>query len=268
MKTIKRFWQNIPRKVRIFMNILWILLLVFAAYILLGCPAFSPVQQFRRLEKANLVGPAQIIETVDLPNGLDEHLLVADDGDSVILYLYDDFEYRWNSYLLYREKSEGITVLPVPNHTHFGSDLYAMDLPILVFHDHPGAVRAELELTIDEGLGIPETKWEQGGEVHIDYFEKTYLLYADSGIDGYFRFNLHAESEDWYVEAGQNWGTLLGNEGLALQTLCQMITENRAYLQEYATATVRLYDAENRLITEETVIIRSVNGERYAADQG
>ena len=46
-----------------------------------------------------------------------------------------------------------------------------------------------------------------------------------------------------------------------------MMCEFRSYLQEYATATVRLYDVENNLITEETIIIRSVNGEKYAADQ-
>ena len=265
---MKRLWLKIPRKIRVFINIIAIILLITAAYILLGCPALTPTQAFRRVEKSNLTGPAEIIEIIDLPNGLDDHVLVADDGDGAVLFMYSDFEFRWQSYFLYREKSEGITVLPVPNHTHFGADLYELDMPILVFHDHPGAVRAELALVIDEGMGIRETQWEEGGEVHVEYFEKTYRMEAASDIDGYFRFNLHAESEDWYVdEYGQNRGTHLGNEGWALQTLCRMITEVRAYLQEYATATVRLYDAENHLITEETVIIRSVNGQRYADDQ-
>ena len=265
---MKRLWLNIPRKIQVFINIIAIILLITAAYILLGYPAFTPTQAFRRVEKSNLVGPAGIVEIIDLPNGLDDHVLVADDGDGVVLFHYNDFEFRWENYFLYREKSEGITVLPVPNHTHFGSDLYELDMPILVFHDHPGAVRAELELVIDEGVGVPETKWEEGGEVHVEYFEKIYRMESTSDIDGYFRFNLHTESDDWYVdEYGQNWGTPLGNEGLALQTLCRMMCEFRSYLQEYATATVRLYDAENHLITEETIIIRSVNGQRYADDQ-
>ena len=265
---MKRLWLKIPRKIRVFVNIIAIILLISAAYILLGCPALTPTQAFRRVEKSNLTGPAEIIEIIDLPNGLDDHVLVADDGDGVVLFMYSDFEFRWENYFLYREKSQGITVLPVPNHNHFGSDLYELDMPILVFHDHPGAVRAELELVIDEGVGVPETKWEEGGEVHVEYFEKIYRMESTSDIDGYFRFNLHTESDDWYVdEYGQNWGTPLGNEGLALQTLCRMMCEFRSYLQEYATATVRLYDAENRLITEETIIIRSVNGQRYADDQ-
>ena len=265
---MKRLWLNIPRKIRVFINIICIILLISAAYILLGCPALTPTQAFRRVEKTNLVGPAEIIEIVDLPNGLYDHVLVADDGDGLVLFLYNDFDFRWLSDFLYREKSDGITVVPVPNHTLFGADLYELDMPILVFHDHPGAVRAELELVIDEGMGVRENQWEEGGEVHVEYFEKTYRMEAASDIDGYFRFDLHTESEDWYVdEYGQNWGTPLDNEGWALQTLCRMITEFRAYLQEYATATVRLYDADDNLITEETVIIRSVNGQRYADDQ-
>lgn len=269
MKTIKRLWLNIPRKIRICINILAILLLLFVVYILLDCPAFTPEQHFRRLEKANLVGPAKIIETIDPPNGEYEHIIVADDGDGVILYSYDNPEYRWawNGFL-YREKSEGITVFPAPNHLYFGAELYTMDVPVLVFHDYPDACRAELELRFDENIGVPITTWENGEKVKLGYFEKDYLLEATSDIPGYFRFNLHAESEDWYVdEYGFDRGTPLGKEGLALQTFCRMIDMNRAYLQEYVTATVRLYDADDRLIVEETLTIRSVNGERYARDQ-
>lgn len=270
MKTLKRLWLNIPRKARICVNTLGILLLLFAVYILLGCPAFTPVQQFRRLEKANLVGPARIIETIDPANGEYDHVIVADDGDGVILYCYDDFEYRWAwGGFLYREKSEGITVLPAPIHPYFGAERYVLDMPVLVFHDDPDACRAELELHFDENIGVPITTWENGEKVTIGYFEKSYLLEAASDIPGYFRFNLHAESEDWYVdEYGFDRGTPLGKEGLALQTLCRMIDINRAYLQEYVSATVRLYDAEDQLIAEEDLTIRSVVGERYAKENG
>ena len=269
MKKLKRLWKNIPRKIRILINSLVLVLLIGAAYVLLGCPALTPTQQFRRLEKANLVGPAQIIENEDLLNGMYDHFMVAEDGDGVILYLYNDFEYRWNwgGYFLYWEKSEGITVLPAPTHTYWGADEFIIDLPILVFHDHPGAVRAELDLTIDEGMGIMETSWENGGPVERGYFEKTYHLSADSGVDGYFRFNLHTESESWSIDNEQYYGSVLGSEGTALETLCRMMAENRSYLQEYATARVRLYDEDGMLITEETVTIRSVNGQRYASEQ-
>lgn len=268
MKQLKRLWKNIPRKIRIFLNSLLILLLIFAAYILLGCPSLTPTQQFRRLEKANLVGPARIIEKDALLNGMYDHFIVAEEDDGVIVYLYHDFEYRWDwgGYFLYREKSEGITVLPAPTHSYFGADAFVIDLPILVFHDHPGAVRAELDLIIDEGMGIVETEWENGGQVQRTYWGKTYHLYADSGVEGYFRFNLHTESESWSIENGQYHGIVLDSEGLALETLCRMMSENRAYLQEYATAVVRLYDEDNALIAAESVTLRSVNGQRYAQE--
>ena len=76
---MKRLWLKIPRKIRVFINIIAIILLISAAYILLGCPALTPTQAFRRVEKSNLVGPAEIGEIIDLPNGLDDHGLVADD---------------------------------------------------------------------------------------------------------------------------------------------------------------------------------------------
>ena len=61
---MKRLWLKIPRKIRVFINILCIILLISAAYILLGCPALTPTQAFRRVEKSNLVGPAEIIEII------------------------------------------------------------------------------------------------------------------------------------------------------------------------------------------------------------
>ena len=270
MKTIKRLWLNIPRKIRIGINILMILLLVFAAYILLDCPAFTPVQQFRRLEKANLVGPAEIIETIDPLNGEYDHVIVADDGDAVILYSYRDFEYRWAwDGFFYREKSDGITVFPAPTHMYFASGKYAVDVPVLLFHDYPDACRAELELTFDERLGIIETEEERDGERIRTYFEKSYLLEAHRDIEGYFRFNLHTQSEDWYVdEYGLDRGTPLENEGFALEIFCRMMDMNRSYLQEYVPATVRLYDAADNLIVEEDLTIRSVAGDRYAREEG
>ena len=66
MKQLKRFWLNIPRKMRVFANLLAILLGVFILYILMECPAFTPEQNFRRMEKAELVGPAQILHIMDV----------------------------------------------------------------------------------------------------------------------------------------------------------------------------------------------------------
>ena len=264
MKKLKRFWENIPRKVRICLNILAILALLAADYVLLGCPALSPEQHFRRLEKSNLVGPAQIVESFEVPNGSYDHVIVADDRDAVILYCCNLRNYRWDKgTFIYRENEDGITVLPAPVQD-FSFDARIIDLPILLFHDYPNAVRAELELTLGESLGLEETVWEQGGVVTTVPFEKTYQLEADREIGGYFRFNLHTEPEGEYViRNGIEIWEPYGKETHALRIFSRMISETRAFLTEYVPATVRLYDRGGNLIAEETLTIRSVAGERY-----
>lgn len=268
MKIIKRLWHNIPRKTRISINILMILLLLTAGYFLLGCPAFTPEQQFRRLEQANLMGPSEIIDTIDLTNGEYDHIIVADDGDAAIVYGYNDDDFRWTwGKLHYREKTGDITVFPAPNQSHTSFRQQVIDLPILVFHDYPTADRAELDLTLGEPLGIQQTQWEQGEEVTIGYFEKTYHLEAQRETAGYFRFNIHAELDGEFVTRNgiEIWEET-GKESLALQVFSQMIALNRNYIYEYVPATVRLYDRENNLIVEEHLTIRSVAGERYARE--
>ena len=263
MNAIKRFWANIPRKARIFLDLLAILALLGVGYVLLDCPALSPAQHFRRLEKANLVGPAEIIEIAEIPNGSYDHVLVADDGDAVILYCYNQRNYRWDrGTFIYREKEDGLTVFPAPVQD-FSFDARIIDLPILLFHDHPGAVRAELELTLGESLGLEETVWEQGGEVTTVPFEKTYHLQADREIPGYFRFHLHAEPEGEYVvRNGIEIWEPTGKEAQALRIFSRMISETRMFLTEFVPATVRLYDRNGELITEEHLTIRSIAGAR------
>ena len=267
MKAIRRFWENIPRKARICLNLLAILVLLAVGYLLLGCPAFTPAQHYRRLEKANLVGPAEIIEIAEISNGSYDHILAADDGDAVILYCYNLRNYRWDrGTFIYREKENGITILPAPV-PDFSFDARIIDLPVLLFHDYPGAVRAELELTLGEGLDLWETTWDQGGAVTTVPFEKTYVLEADRQIDGYFRFNLHAEPEGEYVvRNGIEIWEPAGKEVQALKIFARMIAENRVFLQEYVQATVRLYSSTGALIVQEHLTIRSTAGERYIRD--
>ena len=267
MKKLKRFWGNIPRKARICIDLLAILALLGVGYVLLGCPALSPEQHFRRLEKAHLVGPAEIVESFEVPNGSYDHVIVADDGDAVIVYCCNLRNYRWDQgTFIYREKEDGITVLPAPVQD-FSFDARIIDLPILLFHDHPTAVRAELELTLGESLGLEETVWEQGGAVTTVPFEKTYRLEADREIGGYFRFHLHAEPEGEYViRNGIEIWEPTGKETQALRVFSRMISETRMFLTEYVPATVRLYDRGGNLIAEEHLTIRSVAGERWVQE--
>ena len=268
MKKLKRFWLNIPRKCRVFINLSATLLLVFAFYILAGSPAMNPVEHFRRLEKAYLVGPSKILEIVDLPANEYDHMIVADDGDAVILFGYNDVNYRWDwNTFVYREKRNGITALPIPAH-HYGIEEQVIELPIFLFHNYPNAVRAELEFTLGESLEIPETVMLPDGSVTQRYFEKSYTLESQREIDGYFRFHLHAEIEGKYVgpQDLEVWKATSG-EGTALRMFARMAFENGMYLHEYVPMTVRLYDRNNGLIVEDTFNFRSTAGERYANDQ-
>lgn len=251
MKKLKRLWLNIPRKFRICFNLLAMALLGLVIYILLDCPAPTPEIRFRRAEKANLVGPSQILEIIETEDGNYDYLIVADDGQGIIFYSYNDYRTGWGD-LVYRNKTGPITVLAAPDLVSLGSLEYEFDLPVFLFHDHPGAVRAELELTLGEALGMED-------------FEKTYHLEARQEIEGYFRFNLHTESEDWYVdENGIDHGTPLGTEGDALFLFSWMMTDYPTYPMEYIPATVRLYDESNDLIIEQDLTIRSASGELNA----
>lgn len=251
MNNLKRWWLNIPRKFRIVLNLLAMVLLGLVIYVLLGSPALTPEMRLRRAEKANLVGPSQILEIVETEGGNYDYLIVADDGQGIILYSYNDYR-TGSGDLVYRNKTGPITVLAAPDLFFGGPREYAVDLPVFLFHDYPRAVRAELELTLGEGLDMGD-------------FEKSYLLEAHREIEGYFRFNLHAESEDWYVdESGIDRGTPLGIEGDALGLFSWMMTDYPNYSNAYIPATVRLYDESNTLIIEQDLTIRSAGGELYA----
>ena len=251
MKKLKRFVRNIPRKCRIAMNLAAVLLLLITVYALWGCPAFTVEQQFRRTEKAYLMGPSEIIDIIELTGNEYDRMVVADDGDHLITYCCDVPGYRWNGGLFaYRKKAEGMNLLAMPSY-HFGTFDAYLDLPIALLHDEPRAVRAELELTLGKGFDI-----QQNGQD----FEKTYFLEAESDKPGYFLFMLHAGTDN---------GQMLEDttEGYVLKRFARMFAESGMYLHEYVPATLRLYDRVGNLLKEETIIVRSTAGQRYFEDR-
>lgn len=268
MKQLKRFWLNIPRKMRVFANLLAILLGVFILYILMECPAFTPEQNFRRMEKAELVGPAQILHIMDVEMLGYDHLLLADDGDAVILYSFSDN--LWDQgRLIYREKKDPVTVLAAPNSGMILDYADVIDLPVFVFHDHSNAVRAELELEFGEGLDYAQVNWQQNDVVIETSYEKTWHLESTENHSSVFVFNLHAEPDGKLEEQyGIELWRPLGSEGVALEIFSDMTERSQAYYAYYIPATVRLYDWNDRLIAEEHLTIRSLGGERYAQGEG
>lgn len=268
MKKLKQHWLELPRKLRVFANILAILLAVFVLYILMDCPAFTGEQKFRRMEKAELVGPSKILHIMD-PEGLGyQHLLAADDGEGVILFGYSD--YHWDQGdLFYREKKGPVTVLAAPNSGMLLLYADVIDLPVFVFHDCTNAVRAELELEFGEGVEYAQVNWEQDDVVIETTYEKTLHLESDENHSGVFVFNIHAEpdgklEEQYGIELWQP----LASEGYALEIFSDMTDSPQSYCTYYIPATVRLYDWNDNLIAEEQLNIRSLGGERYARGEG
>ena len=248
MTSIKGFWRSIPRKVKIAINLLTLFLMGFVLYIFLGCPAFTPEQRYRRLEKTHMVGPARIIDNMELVPYNYLNLILADDGDGVIMYLYADIHHGTEAFY-YREKTGDLTVLAVPNLEHFTSQEFEADLPIFLFDNYPKAKRAQLQFTLSETYNDV-------------YFEKAYILDSFREESGLFRFNLHAESDDWYIDDwGHAQGTRLEAEGAALEQLSRMSGYDDSFNLRPQVVTVRLWNSRDELILEEDILLHC------AADQ-
>lgn len=232
MKQLRILWQHIPRKSRIIVNILAIAATVLLIYISVGSPAFSVKNAFRRAEKANLVGPGEILAQLKPTSTAYEHLILAEDSDGIILYGFDRWDPR-NTTLVYREKTGNITVTAAPGNTDF-PNMRTAALPIFVFDNCTNAVQAELTLNLN-------TVWND------EIFEKTYHLTADRENDGYFSFLLSTQRIP-----------SLGAEGYALHILQTLCSNSMADTRGYSIpATVRLYDEWGNLLIEEKLSICS-----------
>lgn len=269
MKEIKRFWLNIPRKFRVVINLLATICLIFSLYVLLECPAFTHEQKFRRMEKAELVGPSNILTGIDLQTSGYNHLILAETADAVILFQSSDNPWDRGN-LIYREKTGPVTVMTVPGLRYWYHDEAPIDLPVFVFHNEPRAVRAELDLEFGDGMKrYTEVNWTRDDETITTTYEKTWHLESDREMGGVFRFDIHAEPEVEKVYEYPSYSvTPLTSEGYALQVFSSMMEDGDSYIYGAIPAAVRLYDREDNLILEETLTIRSVTGQRYAQEQG
>ena len=255
MKAIKRFWTNIPRQVRICVNILIILFLLLIFYVSIGSPVFTLEQRFRRAEKARLVGPGEIVDQTQW--GLYSQftdMLVAETERGVMFYGYWDQKYPLEDYdvFSYREKTGKLTFLAPPSlGFSWAFDSFGRTVPLYLFDDYPEAVRAEASVHAKGAYQI-------NGEHNP--FDMRFEISADRFSDGVFRFLLELE----------------GGQPLKLAA-AQMLTEISTtaeswpyantkgfYKEPHANITIRLYDAEDNLIVEEDLVLRTVAGEAQA----
>ena len=255
MKTIRRLWGNIPRKVRISLNLAAILLTAVTFYVCIGSPTFTLEQRFRRQEKAHLVGPGVIVDRTQWGLYSDfTDMLVAETEHGVMFYGYWDQKYPLQDYdvFSYREKTGKLTFLAPPSLGFSWSfQDFGRTVPLYLFDDYPDAVRAEILVRVKGTHQVNNTKTP---------LDMCFALSADRFSDGVFRFLLELE----------------GGQPLKLAA-AQMLTEisttaeswpyanTRGFYKEpHADIRIRLYDKDGNLIVEEDLVLRTVAGEAQA----
>jgi len=237
------FFDKIPRKWQVLINILVICLAVLAIYISKGAPT-TVEGNFRRAEKENMVGPSRIMGIEEIDSWLAEKLVVAETDEGVILYADHYGDSSPINTLVYRPKKNGIMVCGSPQMLSMTVPPDGDDSTVIIFDNCPQAVRAELDM---------ELYWQN------QQTNKTYRYqYALSGQRknmGYFRLDLDYQ---WH-----------GYEGINAhpedETLWQFhsLSRDASYRAPNGEfpATVRLYDAEDKLIKEESLYLFPQEGE-------
>ncbi len=223
------------RKRKVIFNFILIAVLILLMYIFLGCPAFTPTQQFRREEKANGVGPAEILDTISLEEYSYlypyDQMIIAESDHGATVFCYDSSNLRRNE-LTYRSFAKEETVFAVPSTTGYNfSSRKEASIPILVFDDVEAAQRAEMRIFVN-------VTGDAGN------FQKEYFLNAERQTDGYILFTLSAMSD-----------VQLGFEGTALNEL------TRVNANVSVPVEISYYDRDDNLITMKKFSMRSIVGE-------
>lgn len=252
MRKHKNLWLRIPRKVRAIGNFLLILLLAVIFYISIGAPTLTERQAFRRAEKADLLGPSSILLDTDLEYYDYDHLILAETDYGVITYLSDR---NWDSILCYTGKAGDITVVAAPKNTiNWGFLNFTVRLPVFVVDDVPDAVRAELEIHI-EGTYVINLNGETL-QIPLDHH---YALESTREEKDFFQFTIELPSLDPFDEYGNDTHAEHGADGYALDLLAETFSSRSNWLPRSnasITATVRLYDELDSLITEQDLTLR------------
>lgn len=242
MKTLKRHWQRIPRPLRACLNLLSIGLLLVTFYVSVGAPTLRERLDFRRLERANLVGPSEILLEME-PEDYDyTHLILAETDAGVITYVSG---YAWGSGFNYHEKTGDVTLVTAPyGLVGWGGRSLRISLPVFVVDDHPEALRAEVDLDIVGAYALSSEE-----ESPLDHH---YTLSARREQEGFFRFS---------IDLPAHYFTEHGPDGYALDLLAKKFTNYfnvfRPVSSADITATVRLYDSAGQLIARRELTIAS-----------
>ena len=224
-------------------------IILILAYQAIGCPVLTAEQGFHRAAKEHALGTTSILGTESIITNdygyQYDTLIVAETNYGAILYCTKRNTYEQ---LYYREKNNSLTVMALPN----GGWSWEIDQPrqlnVILFDDYPEAVRAELDITVD---------WP------YDFYGFTtdgvfyhYQLNAERNAEGYFRF-VHTIYGSDYMD----------NDNVAMRILtdisCKRQVNESYFLELEIPVTVRLYDSDGQIVTEQSFYIRSIGAEEH-----
>lgn len=249
-RKLKKLFNRIPRPAKAIFCATCAVALAILYYIALGSPAFTFEQEFRRAEKANLVGPSKILDTLEGEYAEFDRMIVGETEHGICFFgeeittVYRGSDYKREEMMFtfsYREKTGNITVLAAPNYTAALWDQFTYSIPVYVFDCYPEAVRAELELTITGTYSYHST-----GNMMITDFSERFSAEAERTGEGFFRFMLKTSDKD---------------SAYALKLLSDLSSSKMFNTSKdvdtVVPGTVRLYDENGNLIIEQTFEICS-----------
>lgn len=239
----KKLFPRIPRSVRAIINL--VLAIVFAAvfYLAIGCPTLSFTQEFRRAERAHMVGRSKIVDHIRNHQDYDKMLIAETEhgvcffGRFEVITGHNQKEHRYS--FTYYEKTGDVTVAVAPTISGSVWNFPGFHLPIYVFDDHPEAVRAEIKTTVSGNYS-----YSSDGKNFTVPFTEPFTAEANRSGDGYFRFTLKSDDE---------------MSARALGLLSDIASGGIVSSSQQDTVipfTVRLYDGQDQLILEKNLEIK------------
>ncbi len=245
MTGIRRVLRRIPKWVRILADLLLAALLFLVSYAARGGPRFGEVARFRRAEKANLVGPSEILDKLYVQGDwIPTHynrLLIGDSGDEILFYTLTNGRRNteMDGALIRREKTDGILLTPLPgglDEPVYGSP-DPLIIPLFLFVDDPAAVQAKVSLKLLSDVEITYSQVRgKGGAGETEGWKR----------EKYFLFRLPIRPE--------NWNDLDGDD---IQHAIVRTNQRYSKTRGEIPAVIRLYDEKGRLIEKRDYIIRS-----------
>ena len=186
-------------------------------------------KSFRQAERANMVGPSQIVTTIrDKKNHYD--LIAARTDYGVLVYTRSALAYR----------KFGDTPVIMAGHTYSISATGDTKMPVFLFHKSTEAASARLELRIPD--------------IYKENPDYVYLLDSEEAYDGLFRFTIR-------IPNGSLDAT---NERNALSSFYHLCCGHSNSLVHAVPATVWLYDAQGNLLETREITVQTPAKEAHA----